>query len=544
MHMLINYKNKLKFCIFFSTFIFFLIISPANAQDSKPVAKFKEVSGVVAVYSKGAIGFASYGQGLFVCDIVKTPSAGHAIIEHNAGFTITIEPESTLLITASVFDISGVALSRGLFHAQGELPDKTKQFRVTTPVAVLGVTGTGFLVAGANDGSSLVSVNNGIITQGMGQDVSSVIAGQKIEGQLVKGYAQAISGQISKEQAQSWRSEKEKDMKSRVKQTLDELARLQKQEDADWQKVQEQITQATIKIMQGKMIPEDHLFFRKVFDIEDRMSARMLLAIDLREWAGITADKDAQSERIRTQKVWEARNWQRNAWENATKGIQTQEQPENIKRAYEHMNEDIEQAESETPKTIEAQEWTRSLFPAVVEGVYLGITAEALTSIRPNAKTNEIAAIDEQGSIPVVYTEKQLSGGDWSKEGWFTGMYYFYKGKMIQGAFLAFTGTEKLRTQLLEKFTSLYGKPWRSRIEPDWAQPNIIKGSTLEWKTNGVEIVLISRIVPGLQGNTRGLELRIRFSGFDSVLENAGQFSEGSDQERQNQLKIDFPEFK
>jgi len=521
-----------------------LTITPLLAQKSESVAVLTEVSGEVSVLSDGSLALGTAGQNLYESDIVKTGPAAKAAIKHKFGFTSTLGPNSTLYVSAVLFDISGLALGRGWLQTKGELPSKSQEFRVTTPVAATGVRGTQFLVVGANDGSSLVSVNEGMVGAGIGKDTMLVSAGQNAQGLLTKGFGPAASGQFTVEQGENWRQQKEKDLSNRVKEVLADLSSLQKKEDSDWEQTEKEITATTQKTLQGKMSSEDRLFLRRVLDIEDRMSARMLLAIDLREWAGITPAAVAQSERVRVQKVWQARDYRRKTWENAEQGKipSLTDMPENLKTYAESMKKDMQAPEEEMPATVASSPETASLFPEQVPGVYLGMTAEELQKIRPNAKTDGTLAMLPQGDMPITYTEKQLSGGDWSKEGWFTGMYAFYKGKMIQGTFLAFSGTEKLRKQLLEKYVKLYGKPRRHRIEPDWAQPDVIKGSTVEWKGGGIEVILVSRNVPILQGNTRGLELRIHFAGFDAILESAGQFSPAAGAAAQEQIKKDFPE--
>jgi hypothetical protein len=509
------------------------------AQKDHVIARLEEVNGDVFVLSSGIFTAPSAGQGLLEGDIVRTADNGSALIKHNTGFISNLGPATTLRISSQILDISGLTLGRGTLQVEGEPVGGEKEFRVSTPVAVTSARGTAYLVVGAGDGQSLVSVSQGTVSAGMGQDVMLVSANNKTEGRLATGYAAATSGQVSIDLALAWRREKERDLSSRSQQVLAELGRLQKKEDEDWRKIEEEILSVTQRTAQGKATGSDRLFFRRVFDISDRMSARMLLAVDLREQAGVTPKPEADKERIRLQNVWNSQDWRRKAWEGVGQGKAAGVVPENLKQMFAASQESSEENQ-EIPAGVEAKPDTAALFPKEVQGVYLGMTVQELEKVRPNAKApTEFLA---QGDLPAVYTEKQISGGDWSKEGWFTGMYTFYRGKMVQGALLAFTGTEKLRKELLERFTKLYGKPWRYRVEPDWAQQGQLKGSTVEWKSAGIEVILVSRFVPTLQGNTRGLELRIRLAGYGSILESQGQFTKPAAGQLEGQLKTDFPE--
>jgi len=510
------------------------------AQKPEPIAVLKETSGEVFVLSGGAFGTGSNNQDLLEGDLVRTGRSAKAVIIHKSGFTSNLGAQSTLRVTASVYDIYGLTLARGWLKTSGK-QNQNQQFRVATPVAVSGVRGTSFIVVGADDGSSVVSVDEGEVGAGIGGEVVVIPAGNKTEGTLAKGYGPAAPGKLDSATAEAWRQDKEKDLKERAKQVLNELSRLQKKEDADWQEIDKQVTEASQKAIQGTMSAGDRLFFRRVFDIEDRMSARMLLAIDLREEAGITPKAEADQERLRQEKLWEARDVRRKTWEHVEKGKPaTQQQVDYLKGLTKEAEK--EEAPGEMPASVPVLASSSTLFPDKVKGVYLGMSVTDLQKIRPNAKTDTPPQMLTMADTPVVYTEKQLSGGDWSKEGWFTGMYTFYNGKMCQGAFLAFTATEKLRKALLEQYAKLYGKPWRSRIEPDFAQAGTPKGSTVEWKGNGVEIVLVSRNVPMLQGKTRGLELRIRSAGYAATIEGLGQFAKGAPGQIEQQLKTDFPE--
>jgi len=519
--------------------VFFIFLAPLPAHSAESIATLKEMTGDVTLMRNGADTSVSAGQTLMEGDILRTGEKAQATIEHKDGFTSKMGPSATLRISTKAFDISGLTLARGWLETNGKRLKDTSEFRVTDPVAAHGVRGTAFSVIGANNGASLVLVREGQVDVGIGRDVTLLSAGQEAEGSLSSGYASPGKAKTDSGQYESWRAEKERETKTRIQKVLEELQRLQKQEDADWQALNAEAIAAAGRAGGGNLSGDDRAFFRKVFDIMDRMNARRLLAVDLREWAGITSKKDAQDERMRLQKTWDTQDWQWKAGADASRGTASSaEAPENLKEYTKRMDEEMKNTNIEMPKTILARADTGSLFPDKVKGLYLGMTLEEFKKARPQAAA---PAMEMPDDMPVVYQEKQLSGGDWSKEGWFTGMYTIYKGQLVQGAFLAFAGTDKLRKELLQKFVSAYGKPSRYRLEPDWAVPGTKKGSVIEWKKDGVEIVLISRIVPTLQGKTRGLELRIRLEGFNAVLDNAGQFS-AAQGESDPQLAIDFPE--
>ncbi|MBN1687682.1 MAG: FecR domain-containing protein [Candidatus Omnitrophica bacterium] len=534
-----KYKRFSTLLILFTALFLFPVLSPSA---SEPVGLLKASQGEVMILREGRMFPARAGDVLFAEDIIKTGAEGKASIHHNLGFDSEMGSQATLRVAEVILGIAGFSLARGWLETEGSLEDKAKQYRIATPVAITGVRGTGFLVIGSMDGASLVSVKSGTVSVGVGEEVFLMNSGERTRGFLAQGYETPESGQLTVQDAEAWRLDQEKDLKGRVEQVLDELIDLQKKEDADWEAIEREVVTASQKIMTGQVTQEDRFFFRKVFDLEDRMSARRLLAIDLREWAGLTDPEAAQNERTRLQKVWQARDWQRKTWEDVSRGKipSLTSQPDNLKSYDNRAQKDMMQNQDRKRSDIPILPDTKSLFPENVEGVYLGMPVGEFRQIRPMA---QLPPVMPEGDIPIVYTEKQLSGGDWSRPGWFTGMYTFYRGKMIQGTFLAFTGVETLRTGLAQKFTKLYGNPGRSRLEPDWAQPGVFKGSTLEWLSGDVEVILISRWVPSLQGNTRGLELRIRIAGLETYLENAGQFEENQEK-LAGQLAIDFPEYR
>jgi len=477
-------------------------------------------------------------------DLLRTGRSSEAIVEHSAGFTAEIGPSSTLRVSPIFFEISGAALAKGSVRIKGDLLNKKSAFRVTTPVATAGVRGTAFLVIGAMDGSSAVSVYKGDVSAGIGSDVKFIKPGETSEGTLASGYLDPTAGTIAEGQEMAWRKERERDIKTRAKEVLDELARLQKEEDADWQKIRNEIDAATARAMSGKPGTDDMVFFRRVFDIEDRMSARMLLAIDLRESEGLTTASDAMGERVRVTKVWDSKDSGRRAWINASRGIATPQSATSdaAKRFREAAERKAEETKDEKPAEITSRPETANLFPSSIPGVYLGMTVEELVKARPRAEAGS-GSVEMPADIPVVYTEKQVSGGDWSEPGWFTAMYTVLNGRLVQGEFLAFAGADSLRKEMLEKFTGLYGAPARYRVMPDWAQEGVLRGSTVEWLPgNGIEVILSSYVTPTLKGPTKSLGLRIRFSGMSSVLEPPGQFEIRNKAKTDEQLKKDFPE--
>lgn len=525
------------FLVFFSFFSIPLLL---QAQTAEPVATLRNVSGEVNVWDGAQGGGAATGQKIPAGSIIVTGPDGRADIEHGSGFVSTLSPDSMARVNTTLFKLSGLILVYGQLQTQGERHDLEEEFRVITPVAVAAVRGTSFIVVSARDGSSLVGVSQGTITTGIGREVLEVAPGFKTEGQLAAGYAPSTSGSLATEEGRAWRANRERDLRNRVQQVLEELGRLQKQEDADWAEIAATVETISQRIQSGQMTAGDRFFFRRVFDLEDRKAARRLLAIHLRQWAGISRRDETASEIDGLQKEWEARDWRRKTWEEVEEGkIPSQPMPENLRQFQERMEQDMQALPQEVPQETPVRPDTAVLFPEVVKGLYLGISEGELQRLRPRAQAGELS--EPTDDIPVVYSEKELSGGDWGKEGWFTGMYTVHRGKMVQGSFLAFSGIEKLRAELREKFNGLYGPPWRSRLEPDWVQPGTFKGSTLEWRGNGLEVILISRTVPTLQGLGRGLELRIRLAGFDAVLENPGQFSPAQGPQADEQIQKDFP---
>jgi hypothetical protein len=520
-----------------------LFLPPAHAQQAQPVAVLEEIAGEVSVRDGENMTTGSNGQEIRPGNLITTGASGRAKIRHGYGFLSTLGPDSMVRVVAILFKISGLTLVYGTLESRGALEDPATDFRVITPVAVASVRGTAFTVAMARDGTSLVGVVEGLIAAGIGREVTEVSAGSRTEGALATGYGAPVGSNLTLDEARAWVAEREKDLASRVPQVLEELTRLQKQEDEDWKEIAQTIEVISQRIVQGQMTPGDRFFFRRVLDIEDRMSARRLLAIHLRELAGITPRDEADAERIRLHKEWEARDWRRRAWEEASEGKTPSEpMPQNLADYAKRMQQDMDRMQQPPPGTVPVRPDTADLFPDVVKGMHLGMSADEMRRLRPGAEAGETGEPDEE--TPVVYSEKQLSGGDFTREGWFTGMYTIYRGKLIQGAFTAFAGTEKLRAELWQKYTAAFGPPSRHRFEPDWAQPGVLKGSTAEWRGNGVEVILISRVVPGMQGMMRGLELRIRLAGFDSLLENAGQFQDknAAGSQSDSQLKKDFPE--
>ena len=86
------------------------------------------------------------------------------------------------------------------------------------------------MVISASEGSSLVSVTQGAVTTGIGQEVLLVMANQNSQGYLTKGYNPPASGKLTFQEAQDWRNRKEKDLKPKIQKVLDQLKELQKQE--------------------------------------------------------------------------------------------------------------------------------------------------------------------------------------------------------------------------------------------------------------------------------------------------------------------------
>ena len=142
-------KTPLKFIIY--TALVAGLSGPVAAQDSSGMVVASR--GVVVAISDGESRELKQGEFVYVSDEIVTSDRSFAVVQFDDGSKVTVRPETTLIIESYLYNGDGNdeatlnLVEGGLRVITGALAKANPEnYKVRTPVALMGVRGTEFSV--------------------------------------------------------------------------------------------------------------------------------------------------------------------------------------------------------------------------------------------------------------------------------------------------------------------------------------------------------------------------------------------------------------
>ncbi len=133
---------------------------------------------------------------VFAGELVETDPTGWAFLRFDDRSRLNISSNTSLVLDEFVYrsktadDALGVNISKGVLRfISGKIKDEG--YRIETPTALIGVRGTDFIVAVADDGATTVTVLEGAVS------VTSVATGQAVSVGAQSAVGVGAGGEIS-----------------------------------------------------------------------------------------------------------------------------------------------------------------------------------------------------------------------------------------------------------------------------------------------------------------------------------------------------------
>lgn len=205
-------------------------------------AVVESVEGRVMVLIDRSSQSAVKGMQLDEGSLIVTGATGRAVLIYDE-HEVELGPRTSVRVGRVRDQSSGLSVARGTIRSLREGPPRERIYRVVTPVAVIGVRGTDFLVAAADDGSSRAGVRTGRVGAGMGDSVQVLDPGSEVIGSAESGYGRAEDrpGTLDEAEARRWRAEQEKNIEGRIGELTAMLARLADEDMAEARAMHSQI---------------------------------------------------------------------------------------------------------------------------------------------------------------------------------------------------------------------------------------------------------------------------------------------------------------